>query len=257
MKTGKKQKSTILPEAAFVFPWGRSRITGLLVLWYARFVLRLNPGRPFTSTKSARRDSQNCRNEFRRCLGRTAIKGERRDCSAENERGEDKVTDLERFYERVDQDARSIYELDPDRFQCWSGCHECCIDGLSVFEIEAKNIAHHYRDLLLHGNPHPRGACAFLDESGQCRIYDQRPYVCRTQGLPLRWIEDLPEGGTVEMRDICPLNDKGRPLETLDPGECWSVGPFEEELARLQIAYERKTHHRILLRELFVNGNTS
>jgi hypothetical protein len=165
------------------------------------------------------------------------------------------VRDLQCFYESVDHDARLIYELDPDRFRCRSGCHKCCIDGLSVFEIEAKNIAHYHRDLLLHGKPHPQGACAFLDESGQCRIYEHRPYVCRTQGLPLRWIEDLPEGGAVEMRDICSLNDKGKPLETLEPQECWSVGPFEEQLARLQIDYERRTHHRIVLRELFVNRN--
>ena len=146
-----------------------------------------------------------------------------------------------------------IYDLDPDRFRCRSGCHECCIDGLSVFGIEAKNIAHHHGHLLLFGKPHPQGECAFLDESGQCRIYEHRPYVCRTQGLPLRWIEDLPDGGAVEMRDICPFNDKGKPLVTLEPEECWSVGPFEEELARLQIAHDRKTLNRVLLRKLFLD----
>ena len=173
--------------------------------------------------------------------------------STENERAEGLARDLERFYERVDQGARLIYDLDPDRFQCKSGCHACCIDGLSVFEIEAKNIERHHRDLLLHEKPHSQGACAFLDPSGQCRIYEHRPYVCRTQGLPLRWIEDLPDGGAVEMRDICPLNDKGKPLETLEPQECWSVGPFEEELARLQISHDRKKLNRVLLRELFVS----
>lgn len=163
------------------------------------------------------------------------------------------MQDLERFYERIDHDVHSICEMDPDRFHCRSGCHDCCIDALSVFEIEARNIAHHYRNLLLHGKPHPEGACAFLNESGECRIYDHRPYVCRTQGLPLRWIEEMPDRGAVEMRDICPLNDQGKPLETLAPEECWSVGPFEEELARMQIAHARKTQSRILLRELFAN----
>ena len=37
----------------------------------------------------------------------------------------------------------------------------------------------------------PEGACAFLDGEGGCRVYPDRPYVCRTQGLPLRWIAIL------------------------------------------------------------------
>ena len=168
-------------------------------------------------------------------------------------RREEPVQDLERFYERIDREVNSICGKDPDRFHCRSGCHDCCIDGLSVFEIEARNIALRYRKLLLHGKPHPQGACAFLDESGECRIYDHRPYVCRTQGLPLRWIEELPDGRIVEMRDICPLNEKGRRIETLEREACWSIGPFEEELAEMQIASDRRTENRVLLRALFAH----
>jgi hypothetical protein len=162
---------------------------------------------------------------------------------------------LERFYERVDANARLIYELDPERFQCNDGCHGCCIDGLTVFEIEAKYIVHTHGDLLVYEKPHPAGTCAFLNESGACRIYEHRPYVCRTQGLPLRWIEELPDSLAVEMRDICPHNDKGAPIETLAPDACWTVGPFEEELAMLEIAGSGKTCRRILLRRLF-DGDT-
>ncbi|MBK7707050.1 MAG: hypothetical protein IPJ30_15135 [Acidobacteria bacterium] len=55
--------------------------------------------------------------------------------------------------------------------------------------------------------PHTRGACAFLDQDA-CRIYPDRPYVHRTQGLPLRWIEDDLEEA-FKYRDICPLNEAG------------------------------------------------
>ena len=53
-------------------------------------------------------------------------------------------------------------------------------------------------ELLGKGRPHPPGACAFLDGEGACRVYDSRPYRCRTQGLPLRWFDEGPFGEPVE-----------------------------------------------------------
>ena len=159
---------------------------------------------------------------------------------------------LKRFYERVDKEAKRLCELNPSRYHCRYGCHECCIDGLTLFEIEAENIRRYNRKLLRQGSPHPEGRCAFLNGTGACRIYQNRPYVCRTQGLPLRWVEELPKGDAVEMRDVCPLNEPLEPLETLASEECWSIGPFEEELARLQIAAIGKTQGRIRMRDLFL-----
>jgi hypothetical protein len=75
--------------------------------------------------------------------------------------------------------------------------------------------------------------------------------VCRTEGLPLRWIEQYPDGTTAELRDICPLNDPGPPIEALPERECWAIGPFEETLARLQARVDGGAPYRILLRSLF------
>ncbi|MEL6543642.1 MAG: YkgJ family cysteine cluster protein, partial [Myxococcota bacterium] len=92
--------------------------------------------------------------------------------------------------------------------------------------------------------PAPAGQCAFLDGEKACRIYPVRPYVCRSQGVPLRWID-----GKAERRDICPLNEAGEPLETLSPEECFTLGPVEERLALLQAL--RSSDERIALRDLF------
>jgi uncharacterized protein len=107
-----------------------------------------------------------------------------------------------------------------------------------VFEVEADLIRLHHPLLLASGAPSPIGSCAFLDHEGACRIYAERPYVCRTQGLPLRWIEsgspsELEER---EYRDICTLNETSNGLETLEASECFTLGPAEERLARLQLA---------------------
>jgi hypothetical protein len=133
-----------------------------------------------------------------------------------------------------------------------------------VFTIEAAVIARHHAELLREAMPHAEGACAFLDEAGACRIYAHRPYVCRTQGLPLRWLESEPrepaEGDAagepehVEVRDICPLNAEGPALEELAADACWPLGPFEERLGQRQVAIDGGKGERVPLRSLFDAG---
>jgi uncharacterized protein len=141
------------------------------------------------------------------------------------------------------------------RMHCKKGCHDCCIDDVSVFEVEARTIRRFNGNLLENGRPGPKGMCAFLDKNGACRIYDQRPYVCRTQGLPLQWIEELENGEMVAMRDICPINDHGTPVERLHEEMCWKIGPYEERLARLQLSLDKgKEMRRVKLRDLFLSA---
>jgi Fe-S-cluster containining protein len=155
---------------------------------------------------------------------------------------------LDRFYERVDKAVIRISAIHRDRLKCGLGCANCCVDGISVFEIEAENIRSRHQDLLTTEKPHANGACAFLDQSKSCRIYADRPYVCRTQGLPLRWIEeDFDE--MVEYRDICELNETNVGIVELDARDCWTIGPFEEQLALLQ----GPEPVRVALRDLFVD----
>ncbi len=154
------------------------------------------------------------------------------------------------LYDQIDREANRLAAVHAGRLHCRPGCVDCCIDGISINEVEALNIRHFFGDVVNKGTPHPDGACAFLDRSNKCRIYDQRPYVCRTQGLPLHWIEER-DGKTVALRDICRLNDQGKPIEQLPENECWEIGPIEEELAKLQIAYNKGLMKRVQLRELF------
>jgi hypothetical protein len=124
------------------------------------------------------------------------------------------------------------------------------VDGLTVFEVEAEPIRRLYAELLATGAPHAEGACAFLDAGGSCRIYANRPYVCRTQGLPLRW-DDFRGGHPVELRDICPLNESDTPVEDLPESSCWTLGPVEDELAHLQLESDTPDRPRTSLRQLF------
>ena len=159
------------------------------------------------------------------------------------------------LHAEVDIGVGRVAARHAERLQCGRGCSRCCTDGITVFEIEAERIRRNHAALLDEGIPHPPGACAFLDADGACRIYDDRPYVCRSEGVPLRWLES-DEERTVELRDICPLNDlEAAPVETLHPDTCWTLGPYEQRLADLQQS-THGTMRRVPLRDLFAFEST-
>lgn len=82
---------------------------------------------------------------------------------------------------------------------------------LSVFQVEADSIREWFSGLPagkrsqleeLWSKDKPSEACAFLVDDA-CTIYEARPLICRTQGLPLRFVE-----GGQGFLDICPLNEE-------------------------------------------------
>jgi len=152
------------------------------------------------------------------------------------------------LHDEVDAASRALAVRHAARLECGRGCAACCVDGLTVFEVEAERLRRAAAEVLDQA-PGPTGACAFLDEDGACRAYADRPYVCRTQGLPLAWYEEDGEE-VVERRTICELNAEGPPLEGLDEDEVWLVGPVELRLQQLQQRFGGD-QARVALRELF------
>jgi hypothetical protein len=158
---------------------------------------------------------------------------------------------LEALHAEIDDAVRPLVALHGARLRCRLGCTRCCVDDLTIFEVEADRIRARAASVLDEA-PRPAGACAFLGDDGACRIYAHRPYVCRTQGLPLRWFEDPPDAAPgTELRDICPLNEPdGPPIETLPAAACWTIGPTEARLAALAAERDGATPRRVRLRDL-------
>ena len=159
------------------------------------------------------------------------------------------------LHRQVDAATRALADQHGERLRCARGCADCCVDEIRVFAVEADLIRDHCGDLLAAGAPAPVGRCAMLDDEGACRVYEHRPYVCRTQGLPLRWVEEIEPGQWAELRDICPLNEEGQPdVVELPEDACWSIGPFEERLALLQHVHPTGPGERVSLRAMFRRG---
>lgn len=94
-----------------------------------------------------------------------------------------------------------------NQMNCKKGCSACCRVDLSVFEIESTLIKNWFLSLSksdqinlleLWENPSQDGFCQFL-KNDICTVYEARPTICRTQGLPL-FIE------SENLLDYCPLN---------------------------------------------------
>ncbi len=162
----------------------------------------------------------------------------------------DFLKELDAFYQELDKLTCQLYSVHGPLLHCGRGCNQCCIDGITVSPVEAAYIEHKCKELIRERWTEMQGLCAFLNEEGECAIYPFRPYVCRTQGLPLRWLEEDEEGGVYEMRDICALNESIGSLESLPEKQCWTLGPFEEKLAIVHLRYFPREMRRIELRDL-------
>lgn len=146
---------------------------------------------------------------------------------------------------------------------CGRGCFSCCVDELTVWQVEADRIAAFVQTRLDEdparkwtvGRP---GACAFLAPSGRCQVYPARPYVCRSQGAVLRWFELPEQGPEQQRRATCSEHLQGVDLADLESAAVFDIGPAEEELAALATAAHVRRGgadlpRRVLLRDLASN----
>jgi Fe-S-cluster containining protein len=130
-----------------------------------------------------------------------------------------------RILDHADEFFAEVTRTQPQQLQCGRGCSLCCY---GLFEIQSadvaviavglaqlhpmrrKKIIRRAREILAAAGLREGDkeaffaktenvACPNLDENGLCMMYDHRPLVCRTFGLPLR-------DGASYLGDICELN---------------------------------------------------
>jgi len=101
----------------------------------------------------------------------------------------------------IDRHTTSLENVHQKHMKCKNGCDLCCID-FRIFPIEyhfiLNEIKNENHDL---GKPSKNDVCAFL-KNHSCTIYNQRPIMCRTHGLPLIYAND---NGEAEL-SACHLN---------------------------------------------------
>ncbi len=125
-----------------------------------------------------------------------------------------------------------------DDMLCASGCDGCCQVQLSVCAVEAdavrralgsldaktKSALRLKADALAESGAtsDPAPPCVMLDADGRCAVYEGRPLVCRTHGLPLMYADapDVPVDALTASAERllvwCDLNFTKRPPERAD-----------------------------------------
>ncbi len=118
--------------------------------------------------------------------------------------------------EMVDSLAERIRGKLRDSITCHKGCSGCC-SAITLFPVEAAAIRRRIESLPLEISEQIREKTALESETERCPlleddcclIYENRPIICRTHGLPIIFDEN----GTRRL-DCCPLNSiQGEKLE--------------------------------------------
>ena len=92
---------------------------------------------------------------------------------------------------RVDEHFAAAMARSPEAMQCRAGCDGCCRVRISVFAIEAERIAAKLRTLdpdlreRVRAEADDASRCALLVD-GRCVVYEERPLICRSHGVPAR-----------------------------------------------------------------------
>lgn len=113
--------------------------------------------------------------------------------------------------QRVDELCSATHSQFEEEISCRPGCDACC-RHLSIFAVEGAALREALSALpppeaaeLLEAASAatPEGPCPLL-RNGLCRLYEARPIICRTHGLPLLVNRDGESGV-----DFCPENFTG------------------------------------------------
>jgi len=136
---------------------------------------------------------------------------------------------------RVDVEIEKIAELHGDQLRCAPGCSQCCTIA-SVLPLEAAHLRQAVGRLdeqvkkVMQAQAGPT-ACPLL-VAGLCVVYQSRPLICRTHGLPIAYVDY--DRQAIEV-SACPLNfadDHG-----FDRQGLFFIDPYNGELVRLNAEY--------------------
>ena len=90
----------------------------------------------------------------------------------------------------IDKKVEQLTKIHSNHLQCKKGCDLCCMD-YSIFPVEYYSILEKLKSnkVAIRPNFKDDNSCAFLKDHA-CLIYEHRPVICRTHGLPLIYMND-------------------------------------------------------------------
>ncbi len=118
-----------------------------------------------------------------------------------------------------------------DTLHCRPGCSSCCIP-FRVLPLEAAMLREALRNRA-EIVPNTGSSCRLLVDD-RCIVYPHRPIICRTQGLPIGYVDET--SGSIEV-SACPLNFAD--TYQFSHEELFFLDRFNNRLAELNLRYGR------------------
>lgn len=147
---------------------------------------------------------------------------------------------------KVDEFFGRVEALNAEHMECRTGCNDCCHVRLSVTTVEAEAIRQHWmqmpaaaRDRIrAHARGPSDGLCAALGDDGRCGVYEARPLVCRSHGLPLR----LRQERSLPIIDACFRNFHEKGPAAVAPDSVLDQQTLSTALLAIDAAFARARH---------------
>ena len=88
----------------------------------------------------------------------------------------------------IDNLCDQLHSFHKNHMKCQKGCDFCCM-AYEVFPIELDYIQKSIKNEQIETGTSENASCIFLKDH-VCQIYEHRPIICRTHGLPLLFMND-------------------------------------------------------------------
>lgn len=147
---------------------------------------------------------------------------------------------MEKHFQQYKQLTNTIDELTErlstqhkNQMLCKKGCDLCCMD-YDVFPIEYEAMKKALKNEKVDMQKSTDGSCIFLKDHA-CQIYEYRPIICRTHGLPLLFMND----DNWEL-SACELNFTEFDVADFTPENTFPQDKFNSELFMINKSFVKK-----------------
>jgi uncharacterized protein len=133
----------------------------------------------------------------------------------------------------VENECAQLHKGHQQHTKCAKGCSDCCMN-FNLLPVEFYSILNNIKSSqLILSECVNNETCPFLYE-GLCQIYDYRPLICRSHGLPILTMDT--EGENWEL-SFCPLNFTKADDDYFDNENCYEQDRFNSKLYLLNLEF--------------------
>jgi Fe-S-cluster containining protein len=150
-----------------------------------------------------------------------------------NEKAQKAVKKYLKLRKEIDKTCDTLHEIHKKHTACKLGCDECCMN-FRLLPVEFHSICFSLKDSKTTINNNPdQDSCLFL-HNHSCLIYQNRPIICRSHGLP---ILDMDQEGEDWELSFCPLNFNATKDEYFTHQNCYHQDSFNSKLYLLNLEF--------------------